>query len=194
MIQFSMSSVIILGDHGRYGTYVLRIRVGTALNMQVGRFNGGALVGIPAGEYLYVGSAAGRGSGLRALARRLLRHATRSGSRSPHSIRADLAAAFEHFGLPGSVLQPPQQKKLHWHIDYLLDAAAASLEQVYAITAAQRLEVPFACQLAGDPHTTILVPGLGASDNPGSTHFLHITAGESWWMALPGRMLALRSG
>ena len=79
------------------GVYMLRIKVAAPLSVSFGRFRGGRPVAVAAGDYLYVGSAMGRGAV--SPAGRLLRHATRSGNPPPHSLRDALLDALRGAGL-----------------------------------------------------------------------------------------------
>jgi Uri superfamily endonuclease len=107
-----------LGDDSQGGSYLLRIRVEEQLQLTFGRFQKGKPVAVPAGEYLYVGSAlADRGA--TSLARRLVRHATRSGQRGSHPIRDQMLDRFAAIGLGRGGLRPRRGKKLFWHVDYI---------------------------------------------------------------------------
>lgn len=180
----SPASVIILGHAHSGGTYILRLAVRQTITLALGRFKGGKPIAFPAGEYLYVGSALGKGSA--GLARRLVRHASRTGQRPPHPIRAHLIACFSPTN-PAALL-PPTGKRLRWHIDYLLDQPAVDLLGVLAIGSGARLENPLGRWLLADPATFIVEPGLGASDDPGGTHLLGVRAGDGWWAQLPRRL------
>ena len=170
------------------GVYVLHVRVAAPLSVVFGRFRGGQPVAVPAGDYLYVGSALG------GLAGRLLRHATRSAVRSralqcdlgpeedraealdyepkaPHAIRDELAARLAAAGLAA---RPPAVKRLHWHIDYLLDEPDAALAGVWAWRTAAPLESALAAWLLTLPGVIPLAPSLGASDDRGRTHLLRV--------------------
>jgi hypothetical protein len=68
-----------IGDDERRGSYVLRITVREHLNLSFGRFKKGKLIDVRPGTYVYIGSAMAK-QGATCLAKRLLRHATRSGS------------------------------------------------------------------------------------------------------------------
>ncbi len=171
-------SVICCGPAAPGGIYLLRIHVCEPLAVAFGRFQGGRSVKMPVGQYLYVGSALGR-RGATTLGQRLLRHATRSNNQQPHAIRTAVAAAFE-VPLPNHLL-----KRCFWHIDYLLDRPEVALVQIFALHTAQSLERKVAQQLVADPHTFLIVPGLGARDDPGGTHLLGVNAPEDWWTALP---------
>ena len=150
------------------GVYMLRIKVAAPLSVAFGRFRGGRPVAVAAGDYLYVGSAMGRGAV--SPAGRLLRHATRSGNRPPHSLRDALLDALRAAGLATPTQQPPREKRLHWHIDYLLDEPAAELSSVTLIRTAAQLESELARRLAEQPGIAPLAAGLGAADVPGETH------------------------
>lgn len=52
-----------------------------------------------------------------------------------------------------------RQKRLHWHIDYLLEVAL--VRQVFILPTRQRVECPIACHLATRFEA---VPGFGCSD------------------------------
>lgn len=204
------------------GAYLLRIALPADLALAFGRFRRGSPISLPSGEYIYVGSAMGRHGW--PLAARLLRHATRSGDRPPHALRAALVAHFSatitdpatgllpfpplggrgrgiggeppeaaptrHSSDPGPArpIRPPSSKRCHWHVDYLLDAAAADLSHVILVPAEGRLELRLARLLVDDPHTKIVAKGLGAADTPGGTHLLRVLAGEAWWLQLPDRI------
>ena len=74
----------------------------------------------------------------------------------------------------GQNLQLPAQKRLHWHIDYLLEDTAVSLTHILVIRSRTRLETAVARSLNADPRTFAPAPGLGATDDAGSTHLLGI--------------------
>ncbi len=185
--------VTVVGDRGQGGSYVLRVRVRRDVEIAFGGFKRGRYLFVPAGEYSYVGSALGRW-GATALGSRLTRHATRSGSRSPHSIRAAMIETFEAAGLCCGDPTRGHGKRLRWHVDYLLDHEAAELVSVIALRNPERLEPAWGRWLEEDSHTRIVEKGLGASDAPGGTHLLRVEAGEGWWAGLPKRLFTLRSG
>ncbi|OGG46731.1 MAG: hypothetical protein A3F84_18090 [Candidatus Handelsmanbacteria bacterium RIFCSPLOWO2_12_FULL_64_10] len=185
--------VTVAGDRGQGGSYVLRVRVRKDIEIALGGFQGGRRIFVPAGDYSYVGSALGH-RGAAALGSRLTRHATRSGRKPSHSIRAALAEALRAAGLCCGDPTPGRGKTLRWHIDYLLDHEAAELVAVIALRSPERLEPAWGGLLEGDPHTRIVEKGLGASDAPRSTHLLRVEAEEGWWAGLPRRLFALQSG
>ncbi len=78
----------------------------------------------------------------------------------------------------GQNLQPPTQKRLHWHVDYLLEETAVTLSHILVIRSRARLETAVARRLNADPRTFAPAPGLGATDDAGSTHLLGIRESE----------------
>lgn len=76
-------NIFLIGKDSQAGTYVLRIRLKEDTELKFGRFKKGKLISLPAGDYTYVGSALSE-KGATSLARRLVRHATRSGDKPPH--------------------------------------------------------------------------------------------------------------
>ncbi len=189
----------ILGDDdSRGGSYLLHIEMKTpalsvaegAVSLPFGRFHQGQPIDIPAGMLLYIGSAMGQ-QGSSSLARRLLRHATRTGKRPYHPIRDQMLTVFPSIGLADAPLKPPTGKKRHWHIDYLLDEETAVLQHITILRSRTRLETPLTHLLMADPATYIIQPGLGASDAAGETHLLGVTAVSDWWQTLLERVRQL---
>ena len=82
------SSLVFLGDDSRGGSYVLRICLAEDAALPFGGFKRGKTIALPSGEYVYAGSAMSM-KGAASLANRLIRHATRSGGKRPHGIRAE---------------------------------------------------------------------------------------------------------
>lgn len=180
--------IVILGASGSRGTYVLRLRLSKGLSVQIGRRTAGEPAWFPAGEYAYVGSALGRGT--TALSRRLLRHATRSGSCPPHALGEELLGELRTAGMaPGVSAQ--LAKKLHWHIDYLLQPASVQLIGCTILRSPRRLEPPLAALLEADGDAQVIYPGFGAGDAPGSTHLFRVPATRAWWDRLTGAAAAL---
>lgn len=175
--------VTIIGDRFQSGAYVLRIGVEERLQVRFGRFNDGQAIAVPRGTYLYLGSAMGR-KGSASLARRLLRHSTRSLDLPSHEIRQTLQRRFRQVGLGPTSLQPPVKKTVFWHVDYLLDEAAVTLEAIFAVRSARRLEADLARWLSDHAGTSVLRAGLGAADAPGETHLLRFRGTEAAWSAL----------
>ena len=178
------------GDHCHCGVYVLWLETRTDLSLVFGRFNRGQPIRVPAGAYAYVGSAMGAGG--TSLAGRLLRHTTRTGLKPPHAIRTAMLDQFRVAGLGASAPQPPAAKRLHWHIDYLVDELAVEIDSITVIRAAARIESDIARRLAVRPGVVPLWPGLGASDAPGETHLLRLPDEDIDWQAVVGSILGLR--
>lgn len=163
------------GDDSETGAYILWIEAAKDIAVTFGRFRGGRPVAVPAGYYVYVGSAMGR-RGATSPAGRLLRHATRTGHKPPHPVRALLAEALTAAGLDVPAA-PPSGKRLHWHIDYLLDDLAVEIAHVLVLRSRTRRESELARALAAHPRLTPLVPGLGARDAAGETHLFRVLSG-----------------
>ncbi|HLF88723.1 MAG TPA: DUF123 domain-containing protein [Anaerolineales bacterium] len=183
-------SIHIFGDEGQGGTYLLRIHLREETELAFGRFQGGKMVTLPAGDYIYIGSALNP-RGATSLALRLLRHATRSGERPSHPIREVLHQRFREMSLGSGQLVPSKTKKLHWNVDHLLDLFDAELVGVVAIRSPIRMEAELGHWLVTDLGTEIIAAGLGANDVPGGTHVLRVVGGETWWDELPGRIKVL---
>ena len=176
-------SILIIGDASQAGTYILRIRLKENTTLQFGRFKKGKLISLSTGDYIYVGSALSE-KGAPSLARRLVRHATRSGDKPPHAIREKMMNQFAECGLGNGNLLPRQGKTLHWNVDFLLDLQSAELINILAIRSSERLENRVAKWLEHDSQTDIIEPGLGANDAPGATHLLRLRADDMAWMSL----------
>jgi Uri superfamily endonuclease len=128
------------------GTYLLWIEVEQPL-----RFGAGALgeLALEPGTYLYVGSAR------RALGARVRRHLTRAAGRPHVPVVLD--------GWTLASLGPLRPKRLHWHVDHLLEQSAARVREV-TLLVGRHCE----CRLAGDLRreagATVPLLGFGASD------------------------------
>lgn len=183
--------LVCIGDDEPCGSYVLRIVVGDHLTMPFGRFKRGKLIEVQPGHYAYVGSAMAL-RGATSLAKRLLRHSSRSGEQPPHPIQATMLSQFPKLGVASNELQAPTDKRLRWHVDYLLDKSSVELVAAYVVRSSLVLEPSIGDMLEGDPHTVVFEPGLRASDRPGSTYLLRVEAEESWWRRLANRLRSLR--
>ena len=183
-------SIRIIGGDSQAGTYVLRIRLKENTTLQFGRFKKGKLISLPIGDYIYIGSALSE-KGSTSLARRLIRHATRSGDKPPHAIREKMMNQFAEYGLGSGNLLLRQGKTLHWNVDFLLDLQSAEIVNIFVIRSLQRLENRIAKWLERDPQTDIIEPGLGANDAPGATHLLCLRADDIGWMSLTDNVMDL---
>ena len=183
-------SILIIGNDSQAGTYILRIRLKENTTLKFGKFKKGKLISLPAGDYVYIGSALSQ-KGSTSLARRLIRHATRSNHKSPHPIREKMINRFIECGLGHRDLLPKHGKTLHWNIDFLLDLQSAELVNILAIRSTERLENRIAKRLEHDPHTKIIERGLGANDAPGATHLLRVREDRIWWASLADKVRAV---
>ncbi|MCB0122791.1 MAG: GIY-YIG nuclease family protein [Caldilineaceae bacterium] len=181
--------ITIVGTAGVQGVYLLRIALERAITLAFGRFAGGRSFALPAGEYLYVGSAMGK-RGATTLAGRLLRHATRCPPNPAQRIRNELETCLAEAALAAKM---PTQKRCHWHIDYLLEQRVASLRAIYALRTGIPVEALLARRLIAAAETSILIPHLGAGDDRRATHLLRIDAAEVWWQTLPTLLQEIQS-
>ena len=181
-------AIHLWGNQGVQGVYLLEIALSQPVTLAFGRFQQGRHFTLPAGSYLYVGSALGQ-RGATTLAGRLLRHATRTVAQPPHAIRSGLQIALQQVGLTATV---PHQKRCHWHVDYLIDQPAAQLTRIYALRTVQPLEATIARHLQADPATRLVAAGLGASDHPNATHLfqlaLPVPAQAAWRQTLVDKL------
>lgn len=182
--ELSGNRLIFIGHPGSQGVYLLRIMLARSVSLIFGRFANGRCFTLPVGDYLYIGSALGK-RGSTTLPGRLLRHATRSNEQIPHAIRTDLSHHFQSHNVPATL---PKTKRCRWHIDYLLDQSDVVLCQIYGIYTTASVEAQLARWLMADAATTTVVPGLGASDDPGATHLLHVNVPSTWWEQLPAKL------
>jgi Uri superfamily endonuclease len=165
----------MLGEDSPTGVYLLRLHVTRPLRVSLGRLRGGRRFAFHRGPYLYVGSALGL-RGASCLARRLLRHATRRAG-PPQPLQHHLRHAFPAF-------LPPRAKRLHWHVDYLLDEPAVFLTGALVLRTSCPLESSLAAWLGAKPTTSVPVPGAGASDASGPAHLFGVVPFPHWWPEL----------
>jgi Uri superfamily endonuclease len=76
---------------------------------------------------------------------------------------------------------PPAQKRLRWHVDYLLEEPDVRLTGALLLQTERSLETPLAAWLQRHPLTAIPVPGAGAADAPGQTHLFSVSRYPGWW-------------
>lgn len=180
-------NITVLGSETLCGAYILRINVRRDRMVRFGRFQNGRMIHVPQGDVVYIGSAmAQRGS--MTLARRLIRHATRSDWRRPQPIREEMLKVFAEAGLGTVNLEPPARKKLSWNIDHLLEEDGVELSQVIVMRTMMRLEDSLAQFMEEEPGTSIIEKGLGAHDRPGHTHLFHVRETAEWWYQLSIRL------
>jgi Uri superfamily endonuclease len=168
----------IFGSKYRMGSYILLIRVSSPFELVFGRFQQGKQFTITAGDYLYIGSALGEEKRGAPLARRLLRHASRSGNHTPHAIRSAMMTLFMKENFMETSTIAPSEKKLRWHIDYLLEHREAEIQHIIIIRSPLRVEQKLSELLEPLPETSFIAPRLGAQDSRNSTHLLRFTNRE----------------
>jgi Uri superfamily endonuclease len=167
----------IFGDNYRQGSYILVITVIETLSIVFGRFRNGMPLSVPAGKYLYIGTALGSGTKASPLASRLLRHTARSAGKPVHPVRKDL---LDFFALRNPECNARKhshqdQKKLHWHVDYLLDRQETSITGIVMILSPLRIEQRLAELIGSMPEVSIIAERLGAQDASKGTHLLRIS-------------------
>ena len=183
--------ITCFGNNSREGAYVLFIYLSKESSLAFGKFLQGTSIPFEPGFYLYVGSALGNSSSATPLARRLVRHASRSNGKAPHKIRAQMIRFFQENNLVTQGLHPPAGKKLHWHIDYLLDSQDAQIVSVLIIRSPDRLESALSNLAASLDETFVVAQGLGARDVRSSTHLLGVRNLDSCLFALEKKIPAL---
>ncbi len=176
-------NILIIGEESQAGTYILRIRLSEDTDLQFGRFRKGKLISLHAGDYTYLGSALSK-KGSTSLARRLVRHATRSEDKPPHLIRDTMIFQFQACGLGPKDPRPKSGKNLFWNIDFMLDLVTAEIINIIAIRSPIRLESTIAKYLEQNPATQIIEKGLGANDSPKNTHVLRINDEDRYWESI----------
>lgn len=108
------------------------------------------------------------------LATRLLRHSTKCSGIASHPIRNDLVKDLMKAKMISKDIGV-RPKKLHWHIDYLLENKYVAISKVIILRTNKSLEKQIGQLLIRRPETAIISPGLGASDLPGNTHLLRVS-------------------
>ena len=162
------------GNGSRQGTYLLFIHLSKELSLGFGNFLGGKKIPLEPGFYLYIGSALNQKPSSMPLARRLVRHASRSNGKPAHEAREYMIRFFQKHQLATADLHPPANKKLHWHIDYLLDCPYARIIAAFVIRSPLRLETAVSDLAASLDETCIIARKLGARDTRSGTHLLGI--------------------
>ncbi len=167
--------ITCFGSDSREGTYVLFVDIAKQLRINFGKFLGGEKIPVPAGFAMYIGSALGSRTTASPLARRLVRHATRCQNKPPHQQRANMIRYFRDHNLAGADFRPPSEKKLHWHIDYLLESMDAEITGLFIIRSPASMESALSRLALALEETFILAEGLGARDKKKSTHLLGVS-------------------
>jgi len=72
------------------------------------------------------------------------------------------------------------EKRLHWHVDYLLNARRARVVEVWTLKGAARRECDWARAAMQLPGAVIVAPRLGASDCRCAAHLVGFTTSPDW--------------
>ena len=179
----SYKHMTFVGNNLPCGIYVLLITVLSDLDLKFGRFKKGKVIHLPRSNYLYIGSALGQ-KGSTSLARRLVRHATRTSDRKPHQIRPQMLEFFPNIQLGKGDLRPSKPKNLFWNIDHLLNCTEVEINGLVGLRIEAKLETEIGKQLELRPDTHIIEKGLGANDIKENTHLLQFVDSNRNWPSL----------
>ena len=169
----SGSQFTIFGSKYTMGSYILFIRISSSFQLAFGRFQQSRIFSIPEGDYLYIGSALGRTGN--PLAMRLIRHASRTSGGQPHNIQSAIIKLFSNNDAARNCAFSATKKKLHWHIDYLLEHREAEITHIVILRHPEKMEHHLSEFLASLQETSLVAPRLGAQDTRNSSHILRIT-------------------
>jgi Uri superfamily endonuclease len=164
----------LFGNKTPEGSYILMIKLAAPVELAFGRFRKGKPLSLPEGDYLYIGSALGGRHRHNPLPSRLFRHASRSGGKKPHAVRDAVTGMFPDYACQLKKRTCLPEKKLRWHIDYLLDLEEAEIGHIVIIRYPGRLEWNLCQLLASLEEVSVPAPRLGAQDTPDSTHLLKL--------------------
>ena len=179
----SLHPITILGSPGVQGGYLLRIQVESPCRIIFGRHNHCRRIYIGSGVYMYLGSAMGiRGS--TSLPCRVMRHVIRSGQRPSHKIRDVLRTYLVENKLADNRIEAIRNKRLHWHVDYLLDHENSDLTHIMLLCNQYRIERYVYTVLSNKKEVEIIEPGLGASDTQNKTHLWKLHETDGFWRLL----------
>lgn len=174
------SPILVIGTGAWSGAYMLKLALAAGLRLRFGRFAGGRPIPLTAGDYLYVGSAQGPGRHA-PLIKRVSRHLQRTAPRPPQQLWGQWQEFVRQQGIPLAV---PAPKRLHWHIDYLLDEPVCDVTQVILLPSPSPIEQRLAEELEAMPAVQPAAPGLGATDHPRHTHLLRWQGTQAGWHRL----------
>ena len=169
------SDFTLFGNNHRMGSYLLLIHLSKSVELAFGMFRKGKLFTIPEGDYIYIGSALGKNRSGSPLARRVIRHTSRSGGKKHHRIRDTMLNLFSEKKIILSREINPSAKKIRWHIDYLLDLSEAEITHIVLIRSPMRIEQKLSELLEKLEETSLIAPRLGAQDTRNSTHILKLS-------------------
>jgi Uri superfamily endonuclease len=169
------SEFTLFGNNYRMGSYLLFINLSKPVQLAFGMFQRGKLFTISEGDYIYIGSALGEVKSGSPLARRVIRHTLRTSGKPHHRIRESMMNLFSEKNFTGNKEITSSTKKLHWHIDYLLDIPEAEIIHIVIIRSPLRIEQKLSELLEQLDDTSLIAPRLGAQDMKNSTHILKLT-------------------
>lgn len=170
------SDFTLFGNNDRMGSYLLLIHLSKSVELAFGMFQKGKLFTIPKGDYIYIGSALGKkNTSGSPLARRVIRHTSRSGGKKHHRIRDTMLNLFSEKEFIINREINSSAKKIRWHIDYLLDLSEAEITHIVLICSPMRIEQKLSELLEKLDETSLIAPRLGAQDTRKSTHILKLT-------------------
>ncbi len=176
----SSRNITVIGHDLPCGIYVLRISVLLDLELAFGCFKKGKVIHLPKAEYIYTGSDLGK-KGSTCLARRLVRHATRTSDRMLHQIRPDMLKFFSDIKLASGELIPRTGKTLYWNIDHLLNRTEVEISSLVCVRIEEPLEAKIGKRLELRADTNVVEKGLRTNDIKGNTHLLHLSdSGKNW--------------
>ena len=170
------SNILDLGGTGLQGTYLLQIYLMENLLVTFGKFNKGKPISLPAGYYLYLGSAMGK-KGATTLPSRLLRHTLRTPPKPPHAIFQEVC---KFFNIEKSTCMK-KTKTLHWHVDYLVDSLQAEIMKIAFMRSEKPLEHAWSTFINRSVMISIISPKLGASDYGKGSHLVRLKNGTRGW-------------
>ena len=169
------SDFTLFGNNDRMGSYLLLIHLSKSVELAFGMFQKGKLFTIPKGDYIYIGSALGKNRSGSPLARRVIRHTSRSGGKKHHRIRDTMLNLFSEKEFIINREINSSAKKIRWHIDYLLDLSEAEITHIVLIRSPMRIEQKLSELLEKLDETSLIAPRLGAQDTRKSTHILKLS-------------------
>ena len=95
----------------------------------------------------------------------------------------------------GSEMDEPvdgrSEKKIHWHIDYILEPVQVDLQDALIIGNANVYENDIVQLLLAEDEVIIPFNGIGSSDSNHPSHFFKIPESINWWKLLAEKIMIL---
>ncbi len=176
------NKIQFFGEPNTSGSYILIIKLSEEIEIKFGRFKKGKPFLLKPGNYFYIGSALRK-----TLPSRLFRHTNRSNGKPAHSIQIELIQGLIEVGIY-SKFPKIKAKKLHWHIDYLLDNPNISVSQINIFFGDLNIEGKIGNYIQNLSVVEVISKGLGASDHSGNSHLLKILD-VNWFVSNEGKNL-----